>query len=31
MGNEYVDELNVLIPSEYVRNYVLETGWVFTD
>lgn len=31
MENEYVDELNVLIPSEYVRNYALETGWVFTD
>lgn len=31
LGNEYVDELNVLIPSEYVRNYVLETGWGFTD
>ena len=31
MANEIVDELNVLIPSEYVRNYVLESGWVFTD
>lgn len=31
MKNEYIDELNALIPSEYVRNYVLEMGWVFTD
>lgn len=31
MVKEMVDELNALIPSEYVRNYVLETGWVFTD
>lgn len=24
-------ELEILIPSETVRNYILETGWVFTD
>ena len=25
------EELEAMIPSEYVRNYVLETGWIFTD
>lgn len=31
MEKESIDELTVLVPSEYVRNYVLETGWTFTD
>ena len=31
MTKEEMEELEVLIPSEYVRNYALETGWVFTD
>lgn len=26
-----IEELNAMIPSETVRNYILETGWVFTD
>lgn len=31
METEIMDELKALIPSEYVKNYVLETGWSFTD
>lgn len=31
MEKEGIEELKALIPSEYVRNYVLETGWIFTD
>lgn len=26
-----IEELKAMIPSETVRNYVLETGWTFTD
>lgn len=26
-----IEELEALIPSGYVRNYALETGWIFTD
>lgn len=26
-----IEELNALIPSETVRQYVLDTGWTFTD
>lgn len=25
------EELEILIPSKTVRDYVLETGWEFTD
>lgn len=31
MEKEGIEELKALIPSEYVRNYALETGWTFTD
>ena len=31
MEKEEIEELKALIPSECVRNYVLETGWTFTD
>lgn len=31
MKNDEIEELKILIPSEDVRNYALETGWSFTD
>lgn len=31
MEKEEIEELKALIPSEYVRNYVSESGWTFTD
>ena len=31
MEKEEIEELKALIPSEYVRNYVLENGWDCTD
>lgn len=31
MTKEEMEELEVLIPSKDVRNYIIETGWVFTD
>lgn len=31
MEQEYLDELKNLIPSETVRNYILEKKWTFTD
>lgn len=30
-GESGRDELELLIPSETVREYVRETGWTFTD
>ena len=26
-----IEELTAMIPSETVRNYVMESGWTFTD
>ena len=31
MTNKNNDELSLIVPSEYVRNYMQTTGWRFTD
>lgn len=31
MTKEEMEELEALIPSEYIRKYIIETGWNFTD
>jgi len=31
MDNQHIEELAAMVPSETVRQYILETGWTFTD
>lgn len=31
MTKEEIEELEILIPSDYMRKYIIETGWTFTD